>query len=594
MLKTVFAVFVAEFLLTSAAAPAQKSAPTADTLQTEKPLAVVLLVDKSSTAPRYITQLRQALAPVMSTLGPGDRIMLCEFQETTQCLTGFSANSNEILKAVETIKGKASSSANFADALDLAMDHLESAASEQKRAILLVSNAGERFQSSRHSQAQLVHRAQKLGLQIHMIEIATHFGSDTYHVSDSAAARRETLTSQTGGAVHAFGIPPHEPGTQLTDEELLDMEKLLNRELSSLATILSEIRRKPSPKPGEEDVPEEATAEEIEPPVPVRVSSAVLTAEMWKIIGWLPSDTEILMVARGPFTSPDFYGQRDLLNDDDVELRDQVSAKEIATAFELESVLAMAYLPEALIKRLRSQNVALAVRGLRHPHDSPTGEGLLQSEGCLILVFENNELDPDLLSAPTESDSEITQQVIAGHSVLVIQDNEERVYIVHPRGNTLIIATDHNYLEQLLIRIGERSSRRALPSSLPEWTHVDTNARFWALRHYDHIRADEDPTSPFNKNAEETGQDPQAIGITFSLDPGKPGLITYFTGDKNVLARFKSPYDEIEPEFKAAGSSYQEVEPGVLQISFPLTDANSISALSYRLGWLIAQLISGT
>lgn len=121
--------------------------------QARTPLAVVLLVDKSSTAPHYMPLLRQVVTQALGSMMPDDKMMLCEFQESTTCLTRFTANPGEIFDALETIKGKAGSSADFSDALDLAMDHLGAVAPGPKRAILLVSNAGERFRPSRHSQA---------------------------------------------------------------------------------------------------------------------------------------------------------------------------------------------------------------------------------------------------------------------------------------------------------------------------------------------------------------------------------------------------------------------------------------------------------
>jgi len=572
--------------------------------QANPPLDVVLLVDKSSTAPRYMQLLRQAITQVLSSMAPGDRMLLCEFQENTLCLTHFTSDSEEILAALETIRGKAASSANFSDALDLAMDHLEKAAPGSKRAILLASNAGERFRPSAHSQAELVRRARKSGVQIHMIEIATVFGNSTYHTSDSAAARWEQLCSKTGGGVRSVGVAPLHQGIQSKDKELSWMEKIIDHQLSAISAILNQVRYKAAPAPGNADALVEDPDTGTESPVPAaHSSSAVLTADMWKIVGWLPGDTETVMVARGSFTLPNLSPQK---NDDDVEankaLLDQLPQKDIAANFELQTLLVMAYVPESLRQRFSNQSIALAVRGLRHPRDSETGEGLMQSEGCLILILDK---DLEQNASSDSADPRINQEIIAGQSVLSAQDEGVTVLIAHPRPNTVIIATDRSYLQEVLARLTQssgspggpgRSGRRALPSSLREWNHVDTNARFWAVRHYDRTNADEDPSSPFREDqqgGDGSDHDDQAVGVTFSLDLGKPALITYLTGSTEFMARVKQSRDELEPEFLEAAMTYRELEPGVLEISFPLTDYNSVSWISLKLGWLLGQGIEG-
>lgn len=583
-MKKIRAILVFGFLLMLGTLGLGQTRSAVNASQARTPLAVVLLVDKSSTAPHYMPLLRQVVTQVLGSMMPDDKMMLCEFQESTTCLTRFTANPGEILDALETIKGKASSSANFSDALDLAMDHLQTAAPGPKRAVIMVSNAGERFRPSRHSQADLIQKAQNSGTQVHMIEIATHFGTSTYHVADSAAARREQLWHETGGGLYSFGVP--ELNSETTGEDRSRMEKLLQHELSTIATILNQIRQNAAPVPGE-DSPADAATEESESPA-LHSSPAILTGEMWKAIGWLPADTETVMVARGGFVLPDLSKDVDDAVAEHNGLRDQIPVKDIAAHLELDTVMVMAYLPE-LGQQLSGQRVAIAVRGLRHPRDSATGEGLMRSEGCLVLILEK-DLGQNALSS--SAGPKITQETIASYPVLVAQDDEDTVLTAQPLPNIVIIATDRSYLAEVLARMAGRSGRRALPSSLSEWNHVDTSARFWAVRHFDHTQADEDPSSPFRPDLE-AERDEQAVGVTFSLEPGKPALVTYLTGDKNFLAKVKSPYSQVEPEFEDVDIIYRELEPGVYQMSFNLTDDNSVMALSFRLGWLLGQGIEG-
>jgi VWFA-related protein len=170
------------------------------------PLALVLLVDKSSIVPEYEPIVRQITGELLRSLKPGDRAAVCEFQRQTRCLNDLTANQAKILTALNGIEGHPANSANILDALYGATLYLRNAAApQQRRAILLISNAGERFQSSAHSDKDVVRTAQEFNVQIQTIQVATFFGLATDHYSDSTATRKWNFSYQTGGEIYFFG-----------------------------------------------------------------------------------------------------------------------------------------------------------------------------------------------------------------------------------------------------------------------------------------------------------------------------------------------------------------------------------------------------
>jgi hypothetical protein len=109
------------------------------------------------------------------------------------------------------------------------------------------------------------------------------------------------------------------------------------------------------------------------------------------------------------------------------------------------------------------------------------------------------------------------------------------------------------------------------------------------VRHYQKAGAQTDPTSPFGRGFGNT-TDPQAIGLTFSFDPdkSKTATITYLSGDKNSLPRFKKEYfTEPGPAVTQMHIRYREVESGVLEGAY---DVDQIELADYFLFVLQALL----
>jgi len=128
--------------------------------------------------------------------------------------------------------------------------------------------------------------------------------------------------------------------------------------------------------------------------------------------------------------------------------------------------------------------------------------------------------------------------VISETQVLISRgegEDADRTYLLaFPKPNVLLIANNRKYLVEVLERMAQKKTSRALPDQLPEWKFFDANSRFWGLRHFDPTQASKDPTSPLGGDSAYVRSDPKAIGVLFALDPKSERslVITYFSGDE--------------------------------------------------------------
>jgi hypothetical protein len=102
--------------------------------------------------------------------------------------------------------------------------------------------------------------------------------------------------------------------------------------------------------------------------------------------------------------------------------------------------------------------------------------------------------------------------------------------------------------------------------------YVNTNARFWGLRHYDKSQTQFDPSSPYRKSTD--FPDEQAVGLTFVFDPesGRSATVTYLSGNLSIGSKpSDSPLSMAHaPEAKGLDIKIRELSPGVLEGSYSL------------------------
>jgi len=252
-----------------------------------------------------------------------------------------------------------------------------------------------------------------------------------------------------------------------------------------------------------------------------------------KALSWLPADTETLIVASGPFLIPPLETEVD---EDRTRL---LSKEEINEKFEALPTLLVG-LPKGLLERLNSRKVAFAMEGSRH-FRSPAELGEMPYEGCNIVVFADDIASLGDAFMKDSNSAGTKFEEVEGQRVAVFQEElEEDVWtalVVFPKPGVLVVATNREYLREVLARIGGARGPRALPDELPEWKYVNTRARCWALRHYDKSQANLDPSSPLGAEKFADFPNDKAIGLVFNFDPvpGRGTTITYLSGAKDVL-----------------------------------------------------------
>lgn len=296
-----------------------------------------------------------------------------------------------------------------------------------------------------------------------------------------------------------------------------------------------------------------------------------------KALSWLPADTETLIVANGPFLIPPPETEVD---EDRTRL---LSKEEIDEKFEALPT-ALVGLPEGLLKKLNGRKAAFAMEGSRH-FRSPSELGEMPYEGCDIVVFvgDVSSLGDAFMKDSTNAAAKFEE--VEGKRVAVFQEKlEEDVWtalVVFPKPNVLVVATNRNYLRDVLARIGGATGPRALPNELPEWKYINTRARGWGLRHYDKSQANLDPSSPIGGEKSANFPDDKAIGLAFNFDPspGRGATITYLSGAKDVLEIVQDglfPAQSDPDSIKDLRIRYLEVAPGVVQGSFDLVHSEPV------------------
>src|SRR5262249_34996444 len=104
------------------------------------------------------------------------------------------------------------------------------------------------------------------------------------------------------------------------------------------------------------------------------------------------------------------------------------------------------------------------------------------------------------------------------------------------------------------------------PGELPEWKHVDVKARVWAVRHYDKVSAEKDPSSPLRAKAAANVPDAAAVGFVFWYCPDSDQVAhaCYLSGAKDALKlaelSWNLPSEGLRPTIKQAA-------PGVVKIA---------------------------
>lgn len=296
------------------------------------------------------------------------------------------------------------------------------------------------------------------------------------------------------------------------------------------------------------------------------------SAAVTQAIGWLPPDTETVIVSQRPFRM--------------VRVAERVPTVEQVMP-QLASDFILTLREGFLLETLKDQDVVLAVEGGR-AFKAPMGLGVGLFEGCQILQFGEAAQEALRLAYRECVERCDSRDVVGGKAICVFKEKREAddwtLYIGRPLPTVLVCATDRKYLEQVLQRIAGQAVGRALPDDLPEWRHLNAKAPVWAIRHYPKQGAGR------NQSAQSSESDPQGIGLVFQYEPGSKnaGRVRYLSASPKAVEtathHWHHPLERLDPQITL-------VAPGVVEISTALGEQEVgmfLLVLCVELGRMIA------
>jgi len=307
-----------------------------------------------------------------------------------------------------------------------------------------------------------------------------------------------------------------------------------------------------------------------------RVEADRAPEDLTRFMSWLPADTETIRVARGPFVLAS------TLEESEAKGR-AISDKELTRNFEELTLALLGFNDGLLSKRLEGKRINFALEGARH-FRPPAGLGEMPYEGCAIAVFSDNLRNEISSFVQDARKSALRVERIEDHDVSVFREKREQdtwtTFVAFPDENVILVASDRNYLAEVLARLVGKVGPRALPNDLPEWKYVNANARFWGLRHYDKSQTQADPSSPYGGRKSANFPDEQAVGLAFAFDPesGRSATITYLSGNLSIGSKSSdSPLSMAHaPEAKGLNIKIRELSPGVLEGSYSLEHLEAV------------------
>jgi hypothetical protein len=325
------------------------------------------------------------------------------------------------------------------------------------------------------------------------------------------------------------------------------------------------------------------------PALPTPSAPSQLTQQ---VLSWLPADTETVITTNGPFPLPELNPQAY-----QTPGREE-SDHQVEDTFKYLPLMLFSFQHGLLGNYLKGDKILLAVQGSRHFHP-PTSLGMAPFEGCAVSVFASDITGHADAFMGEASKRALRMEQIERHSVAVFQEKLEEdtwtTFVAFRKPNIAVVATNKEYLREVLSRLKGKGGERALPETLPEWKHVNAHASFWAVRHYDQKNAATDPTLPIGGGRAGNLTDDKAIGLTFSFDPAnsKTATIMYFSGNKNIFQNVQKNLFPLEsdPGAREMHIRYREVEPGIAEGFYDLTHIESAELFVFFLEGLLGHAI---
>jgi hypothetical protein len=274
------------------------------------------------------------------------------------------------------------------------------------------------------------------------------------------------------------------------------------------------------------------------------------------------------------------------LDSETLEVR-QPSALRPGTPLELVATIDLDSDPRAhaeiLARHLTGVRVKASVEGSRR-FRPPTGLGGMLYEGATLYRLEKPLASSATLMAELAKQA-LSVSRIGEFDVAEFRDTlEEDVhtsYLTMPRPDLLIVATNLEYLKDVLKRATVRSGARAFPLHLPEWRWIDVTSPYWALRHYRREHSAEDPTSPFVREPAAGVHDNGALGLAAHAErDGRTMVVHYLSKSADaveVMQRYWSRSDE------SPSTAIRSVDTGVVEVRLTAGNDDQLKLFFFHL-----------
>ncbi len=301
------------------------------------------------------------------------------------------------------------------------------------------------------------------------------------------------------------------------------------------------------------------------------------TIDIQQVLTWLPTDTEALLVANGPFLMSNFQIERETYGDH------EVTSEELEKHFMSFTFRLFFTKNNLLEKYLRGKRVRFGLEASRH-FRPPADIGELPFEGCALAVFEDDVDDQRGPFMKEAAQTGVRIEEIEGQKTAVFEERYQqdiwKTFITFPRKNVVFAASNEQFLREMQSRMRSPGTNRGLPNSLPEWKHVNTQAQFWGLRHFDKTQAKDDPTSPFSGKKAANLPDDGAIGLTYECNPikGHKATLTYLSiTEKEIVKIEESRFPSSSEDTAGLHVQRRVLEPGVIQSTYDLSRSRPLS-----------------
>jgi len=328
-------------------------------------------------------------------------------------------------------------------------------------------------------------------------------------------------------------------------------------------------------------------------------------SDSWeKLLDWLPEDTELLIVGT-PSTAPIPTAPKPSVFFAPVTTENNAASWPKLSDRVLETN-----------KLFSNAKIAVALHAARR-FEMPKGIGVGSSDSVDILVLQKESQPVVKLVLDQIRTQQVGTQTVEGTDILVFgqspftfgrslgSNGEIAQFVCSPKEGMLIAANRIDILRDILIRIGESCPPpRALPTSLPEWKHVDTSASTWGIKHNSSVSsavvlsslfAPEEPA----KATTEVKPRAREIGMSFSQNQNR--MTVSVIADDPVLLKmhqtqwytaFNSDGMWVQKDLAAAKSqpkSKSSIVGNVLTVEGPLDQPNMIMlVLINSLGYFVA------